>query len=354
MRAPRSWPASLSRTLFCSLVATTVWVAGCQDAPIAPEVEPSLARTSGGGGGGGAPKDPTVSSTDPTEAPQDTTLDVHVFGSNYSAGDEVTLLLGGTATDKVTTNSTRYVSSRELVANVTIALDATVALYDVQVASIVGRRGIGTEMFAVKQKGGGQPVANPVTSTIANDDASIAPTLQIRSDGWEVYPNSTTLLSEVQGIGDWVVDALNTQGATRQVSLDFSQPISGTGLGDGAPIVVPFRAISRCSLNGLSFLTLAPGASMACPLHFRFNYAGGDYALEMNPNAGYAPGTDNASVTCVDPSSGEGPCTAWTITPSDGHSNVAELIHYTKVKGKTQKVNEGHFQMSFSIRVTSP
>jgi len=108
--------------------------------------------------------------------------------------------------------------------------------------------------------GGGQPVANPVTSTIADGGA-----YQIQSDGAGAYESSSTLVSEIQGIGDWVVDALNTRGAIRQVSLDLTQPTSGTGLGNGAPIVVSFRAISRCSLNGLSFLTLAPGASMACP-----------------------------------------------------------------------------------------
>lgn len=363
MHAPRSLPATVSRIVFCGLVAATVWVAGCQDAPLAPDIDPSLAKTSGGGGGGGAQKDPTVSSTDPTEAPQDTTLDVHVFGSNYATGDAVTLLLAGTATDKVKTNSTRYVSSRELVANVTIAVDATVALYDVQVASLNGRRGIGTEMFTVKP-GGGPPSSPPVTSTIANEDVGIAPALQIRSDGLGAYTNTNTL-SDL-GV-DWVIDALNPQDATRQLYLDFSQPIPGTGPGGSDPVGLPspqpsvlvaFRMISRCSQNGQSFLDVAPGATVYCPLHVRFYYAGGDYAVEMSPLPGYAPGTDFASVTCVNPTSGSGPCTAWRITPSGtwsgGYRNNAELIRYAKVKGKTEKVDEGHFYMSFRIDITSP
>lgn len=203
--------------------------------------------------------------------------------------------------------------------------------------------------------GGGPPSAPSVTSTIADNDASIAQTLQIRSDSLGAY-TSTNTLSEIGD--DWLVDALTPRDATRRVSLDFSQPISGTGLGNGAPIVVPFRMISKCSQDGLSFLALAPGATVSCPLHIRFDYAGGDYAVEMNPNPGYAPGTDNASVTCVDPASGAGPCTGWTITPSGtwsgGQANVAELIHYVTSKGKTTKTNEGHFYVSFKIDITSP
>src|SRR3712207_4311295 len=64
---------------------------------------------------------PVVTSTVPTSTEQGTTLDVRVLGSGFDNGSKVTLLLNGAATGKVVTNSTRYVSGKELVANITVA-----------------------------------------------------------------------------------------------------------------------------------------------------------------------------------------------------------------------------------------
>jgi hypothetical protein len=52
----------------------------------------------------------------------------------------------------VRTNSTKYVSDKELKATITISLDATVALWDVEVMTRRGKKGIGIEMFQVKEK----------------------------------------------------------------------------------------------------------------------------------------------------------------------------------------------------------
>jgi hypothetical protein len=113
-------------------------------------VEPPLLAK---GGGGGAEEDSVVvSDTDPREAEQDTTLDVRVSGSGYDDGSSVRFLLNGKPTKKVKTNSTRFENEQELVANITIALDAVVASYDVEVTTSKRRKGIGTELFAVKEK----------------------------------------------------------------------------------------------------------------------------------------------------------------------------------------------------------
>jgi uncharacterized membrane protein len=50
------------------------------------------------------------------------------------------------------TNSTQFVSSTELVANITIAPDAPLASYDVIVTTSSGKGGIGTELFVVTAK----------------------------------------------------------------------------------------------------------------------------------------------------------------------------------------------------------
>lgn len=203
----------------------------------------------------------------------------------------------------------------------------------------------------------------PVTATIADSDTAIAPALQIRSDNLGAYLNASTLTSVIQGIGAWVLDSYNPRNSTRRAFLEFSQPIAGSGPNGGNPVAVPsatykVRMISKCNLLGTSFLTLAPGASMPCPLHVKFDYNGSSYAVQMNPGAnpdGNAPETQYATITCVVPSSGAGPCTQWTITPSGaGNRNVAKLFKYVTSKGTTTAVNQGNFHFSFRIGVTRP
>ncbi|MEO6056691.1 MAG: hypothetical protein ABIQ49_07625 [Gemmatimonadales bacterium] len=106
--------------------------------------------------GGGSPDlaraaaDPTVGTVAPDNAPRDTTLDVQVLGTGYDQGSRVDLALAGVLDPtNVRTNSTRYVSSKELVANITISLAATLARYDVVVTTSKGKKGIGTERFLV-------------------------------------------------------------------------------------------------------------------------------------------------------------------------------------------------------------
>ena len=136
------------RALLAALSLATI--VACDSSLSAPDIDPSFAK-----GGGGAPI--KVQATDPTGAPQDTTVEVRVLGSGFDQESRAAFLLAGSPTPGVVTNDTRFVSDVELVAEITIALDADVALYDVEVASLGRRRGIGTELFAVLQKGGGPP-----------------------------------------------------------------------------------------------------------------------------------------------------------------------------------------------------
>ena len=90
-----------------------------------------------------------MASADPAAAPQDTTLDVHVLGSNYDQGSRVDFARGGVVDPKLQVNSTTFRSSTELVANVTVAPDAATVSYDIVVTKSTGKKGIGTERFAV-------------------------------------------------------------------------------------------------------------------------------------------------------------------------------------------------------------
>src|SRR4029079_225533 len=98
--------------------------------------------------------DMTVSGATPDSATQDTTLDVVINGSGFVAGTQANWSLAGVQDPaQVKTNSTRYVSSRQLVANITISVSATPAKWDIVVTAAGKKGGIGTESFTVKVRG---------------------------------------------------------------------------------------------------------------------------------------------------------------------------------------------------------
>lgn len=94
-----------------------------------------------------------VSAAQPDSATQDTTLDVTISGSGFAAGSVAQWARGGVSDPaQVRTNSTRYVNSRTLIANITISATASTGKWDVMVMS-GSKGGIGTELFTVKVKG---------------------------------------------------------------------------------------------------------------------------------------------------------------------------------------------------------
>jgi hypothetical protein len=209
----------------------------------------------------------------------------------------------------------------------------------------------------------------PVATIVSDYDSGIAPALQIQSDQLGAYQNSKTLTSIIQSVGAWVLDT-TVRNATRTVYLRFSDPIAGSGPGGGAPVAVPSgpykaRIITECNRYNDSMWTLAPGATMPCPMNVVFDYGGSTYHIHMNPFLQAAPAaeTNNVNITCVYPSSGAGPCSQWTIAPSatyvaaDGstkYRNVGILQKEVTAKGQMTLVKQGDFYFSFMILVTQP
>ena len=134
----RSWPRIAVLGLLLSACVS--------DQPAGPDT--SILAAKGGGGGG-----PKVTAADPDVAEQGTTLDVRVIGSGFEDGSVVKLLIAGKSTPKILTNSTSFVDGNNLIANITIAVDAEIAAYDIEVTPPRGRPGVGSELFSVKEKG---------------------------------------------------------------------------------------------------------------------------------------------------------------------------------------------------------
>jgi hypothetical protein len=134
---------AVARSRAIALVA--LLIAACSapsiDGPLVVPSAPAAARPATG---------PSVASTNPSYGKRGTTVDVRVIGSGFTAGAQATWLLHGVADPaRVQTNSTTYVSSTELVANITISGDASLEYWDVQVALAGGKNGVGTESFEV-------------------------------------------------------------------------------------------------------------------------------------------------------------------------------------------------------------
>ena len=145
-------------SFFCSARHLTVIVSFVATAALAcrPEFTVPVARSPGdvAAGRAVATTDMTVSSAAPDSATQDTTLDVTIFGSGFVAGTSASWSLGGVQDPlQVRTNGTRFVSSRQLVANITISGSATVAKWDIVLTAAGKKGGIGSEAFAIKAHG---------------------------------------------------------------------------------------------------------------------------------------------------------------------------------------------------------
>lgn len=228
----------------------------CTDrAPTGPSPSgAALARAAAAG------KGPTVRSTVPDSATVDTTLNVRVLGGGFDVGSRANWAFKGVPSAKVVTNSTQFVSSTELVANITIARDATIGNYDVIVTTSSGKGGIGTELFAVTMKtidlgtlGGTTSRANKINSSGDIVGASTPAVGSERATYWKrVSANAWTIRQlgaapdEFQsGVGDisdagvvvgWSYRTIN--GSTQDHAVRWSSSSGSAeilnGPGDGA------------------------------------------------------------------------------------------------------------------------
>ena len=113
-----------------------------------------LAITLGGGLSVAMGQQVQVTAANPPSAEQGTiNLDVKVTGKGFKNGAKAKWFVTGTTNPGgVTVNSTTFVSSTELTANITVSDTATLANFDIQVLNSDGRGGKGTELFAVLAK----------------------------------------------------------------------------------------------------------------------------------------------------------------------------------------------------------
>ena len=130
-----------------------------------------------------------VNAADPMAAEQGTiNLNVKVTGKGFKNGAQAKWFVTGTTnTGGVTVNSTTFVSSTELTANITVTDAAIIGSFDIQVTNSDGRGGKGTELFAVTAKGQklascGSDVTNLSVSIFKYIDATNTTTYNLQPD----------------------------------------------------------------------------------------------------------------------------------------------------------------------------
>jgi hypothetical protein len=213
--------ALLVRALpFCAL---TSMMTACRPELTVPDRAPGLSVLAAKAV---ATTDMTVSAATPDSATQDTTLDVTISGSGFVAGTSAVWSLGGVQDPlQVRTNSTRFVSSRQLIANITISSTATVAKWDVVVSAAGKKGGVGTEAFAIKARGNFSVPAVSLSVTVSDKDAA-GNSFNIQSDGKGSYVDG---LQDVQAVldnnGTFAFNTTTRRTATRWVNYNFNNPV---------------------------------------------------------------------------------------------------------------------------------
>jgi Tol biopolymer transport system component len=204
----------------------------------------------------------TVTSANPNNAPQGrVNLNVLINGKNFKKGAISKFFISGTADPGgITVNSTSFISSGQLNANINIAADATATQFDIVVALSDGRSGKGTKLFAVTVPdpaiaylGAGLMVMN---ADGTNQMAILQPPNPKGSQGsanlyrpnWSPDGSQLVFESNIQGTGIYVINKDGT--GLRKV-------IANRELGEGNPVWSPAPAAD--DQWKIAFVDLPPG-----------------------------------------------------------------------------------------------
>jgi len=186
-----------------------------------------------------------VTSANPNSTAQGTvSLNVQINGQGFKKGATSKWFVTGTTNPGgVTVNSTAFINSQQLTANITVAQDATISNFDIHVTNTNGRTGKGTELFAVIAPDpaiGFTSIDSSSLMVMNADGTSQRALLQgptgvtYRRPSWSPDGSQLVFESTIQGDGIYVINK-DGSGLRKVVALN-----NGAGLAD--PVWSPFPA----------------------------------------------------------------------------------------------------------------
>ena len=199
----------------------------------------------------------TVTSANPNSAPQDTTINSHVFGSGFDRGSKAQWAQNGVSSPDVKTNSTQYVSSTELIANITIASIATAGSYDIAVTTSNGIKGIGSELFIVSTRPVASVAVSPTSANIA-----VSSSLGLTATTYDKAGKVLTGRLISWTTSDGSVATVSASGLVTAVAPG-NATVTATSEGVSGTAAVTVIAIPTGSL---AFTTLSTGSTHTCAL----------------------------------------------------------------------------------------
>ncbi len=238
-----------------------------------------------------AAQDIVVESANPPAAEQGTVnLDVEIKGKGFGRDSQAKFLVSGTTNPGgITVISTTFKGPNRLIANITVADDATISKFDIQVQSN-GRIGKGIELFNVKaatnqgETGGCEGDIRANFRDFLGEFST--PPDQVRSDGLGPYIGGELEVDNV-GISRWMFTiGLDDSGGgdplDRQFTLDFSECASPGECTPPTPPTEPMSFNSPFMAPGgglfaqrnkeenpdVNFCTMANGATLGGILGF--------------------------------------------------------------------------------------
>jgi len=320
----------------------------------------------------------SVTSALPNSATQGTiNLDVRVGGKGFKTGAKAQWFISGTTNPGgVTVNSTNFVNSNTLAANITVSSSAYVGGFDIVVTNSDGRSGKGTELFAVQSPPGQcddislQMIVTPQTlgqGGISGDGLSIYENPNDPAfNGGTLYQDgvggASVKFLVCNGSNDFVVDLRGTS-PVRYLNLDFSVQLAPPDTADGAVDLTGQQVHQQGQqINEMANSSLYTNG--------RFVDCSG-LALNTGGNAWYKPTTiydpvvpdclggtaQNLANTPINTSSvliqQVNACT-WTVSPmldSTGTWRRVGLGETVKSGKTTKAVTGGQYQMPFSYEI---
>lgn len=234
--------------LLCVLTAFA-----CTESSSLFEADPQFNK-GGGKGGTKSSSDPSVSAVDPSVGQQGQIIAaIRISGNGFESNAQASWEIGGVPAAGITVLATRFVSSTLVEADIAIAADADLNLYDVAVTmGPGGKRGVGIEMFEVTN--------TTATWLLPADDSELAfrhDGLNVE-DGFSVYAHGQCNVSTVLYAG-WdatirVDKGKGKNSCSRTFTLRYSDGVieTGTAFSNLREVQSPIIPVGQMALRTLA------------------------------------------------------------------------------------------------------